>query len=108
MFAWGPVSSNYLFIGAGLSGLPLLPPLAIYAVARFISYVVVVSAAETTFDSFGDLLNPDMQRGWIAALQLAGIVLIIIVMRYDWSKVLNRLMPQIPERNTRAEREARK
>lgn len=93
LFAWGPVSSNYLFIAAGISGVPLLLPLIIYAVARFISYLVVVSAAETTVSSINDLFNPGMDRGWLAALQLVGIVTIIIVMRYDWSKVLSRLMP---------------
>jgi membrane protein YqaA with SNARE-associated domain len=93
MFAWGPVSSNYLFISAGIAGVPLMLPLILYAIARFISYMVVVSVAQTTVHSFADLINPGMDRGWLAALQLVGIVTIIIVMRYDWSKVLGRLMP---------------
>jgi membrane protein YqaA with SNARE-associated domain len=93
LFAWGPVSSNYLFIAAGISGVPLLLPLAIYAMARFISYMVVVSATETTIDSFSDILDTGMDRGWFAAVQLVGIVTLIIVMRYDWSKITRRLMP---------------
>lgn len=103
MFAWGPISSNYLFIGAGIAGIPLLFPLVIYATARFISYLVVVPVTQTTVHSLTDLLNPGMDRGWLPALQLAGIVTILIVMRYDWSKVLHRLMPrdaEIDERNT--------
>lgn len=98
-FAWGPVSSNYLFIGAGLSGVSLRAPLLVYAVARFISYLVVVPMTQTTVHSFQDLLDPGMQRGWIAALQLVVIVTIIIVMRQDWSRFLGRLMPRpgVPE-----------
>jgi membrane protein YqaA with SNARE-associated domain len=94
LFAWGPVSSNYLFIAAGISGAPLLLPLIVYAIARFISYMVVVSATQTTVNSFNDLLDPGMDRGWFAALQLVGIVTLIIVMRYDWSKITTRLMPR--------------
>jgi membrane protein YqaA with SNARE-associated domain len=97
MFAWGPISSNYLFIGAGIAGIPLLFPLLIYAVARFISYLVVVPLTQTTVESVTDLIDPGMDRGWLPALQLAGIVTILIVMRYDWSKVLGRLMPRDPE-----------
>jgi membrane protein YqaA with SNARE-associated domain len=93
MFAWGPVSSNYLFIGAGISGVPLMLPLIVFAIARFISYMVVVSVTQTTVHSFSDLFNSGIDRGWLAALQLVGIITIIIVMRYDWSKVLGRLMP---------------
>lgn len=94
MFAWGPISSNYLFIGAGISGVPLLLPLLIYAVARFISYMVVVPATTTTYNSFTDVFDSGMDRGWLAAVQLLGIVTIIIVMRYDWRKVIDRLMPK--------------
>ena len=93
-FAWGPISSNYLFIGAGLSGVSLRAPLVVYAVARFISYLVVVPVTQTTVHSFQDLFNPGMDRGWLAALQLVGIVTIIIVMRQDWSRFLGRLMPR--------------
>jgi hypothetical protein len=92
-FAWGPVSSNYLFVGAGLAGVSLRAPLAVYAVARFISYMVVVPMTQTTVRSFQDLFDPGMDRGWLAALQLLGIVTIIIVMRQDWSRFLGRLMP---------------
>jgi membrane protein DedA with SNARE-associated domain len=93
LFAWGPVSSNYLFIAAGISGSPLVLPLIVYGTARFISYMVVVSATETTIDSFSDILHPGIDRGWLVALQLVGILTLIFVMRYDWSKITNRLMP---------------
>ena len=92
-FAWGPVSSNYLFIGAGLSGVSLRAPLVVYAVARFVSYLVVVPVTQTTVHSFRDLFDPGMDRGWFAALQLVGIVAVIIVMRQDWSRFIDRLMP---------------
>jgi membrane protein YqaA with SNARE-associated domain len=106
MFAWGPVSSNWLFIGAGISGIPLLPPLVIYAIARFISYLIVVPVTRTTVDSFSDLVDPGTDRGWLPALQLAGIIAILIIMRYDWSKALGRLMPHTGETGERDEREA--
>lgn len=97
MFAWGPVSSNYLFISAGLAGVPLLMPLIVYAIARFISYMVVVPVTETTVVSFRDLIDPGTDRGWLPAFQLAGILTLVIVMRYDWSKALGRLMPRAGE-----------
>ncbi|SRR5690606_16448300 len=106
MFAWGPVSSNWLFMGAGISGIPLVPPLIVYAVARFISYLVVVPVTQTTVDSFSDLINPGTDRNWLPTLQIVGIIAILIIMRYDWSKVLGRLMPQSDGSGTRHEREA--
>lgn len=92
-FAWGPVSSNYLFIGSGLSGVPLRLPLIVFGVARFISYLIVVPITQASVHSFRDLFDTGMDRGWLAALQLVVIVTLIIVMRQDWSRVLGRLMP---------------
>lgn len=96
LFAWGPISANHLFIAAGLSGTPLPVPLAIFGTARFISYFVLISVTQSAAASLDELIGPSVSRGATVAFQVLGFLLLILVMRYDWTKVLNRLKPTEP------------
>jgi membrane protein YqaA with SNARE-associated domain len=90
LFALGPVPSNHLFIAAGLANAPLPPVLAVFAVARFVSYLIWVSAATTAAGSLRDLVGPRHGGGVGVAAQIAGFVMLILVMQIDWSRFLRR------------------
>ncbi len=90
LFALGPVPSNHLFVAAGLARAPLPPILLVFGAARFVSYVVWVSAADIADQSLQDLFGSHV-AGWGAiVLQVAGFVLIIMAMRVDWRPLLQK------------------
>jgi membrane protein YqaA with SNARE-associated domain len=90
LFALGPVPSNHLFVAAGLARVPLRPILVVFASARFVSYVLWVSAANVADRSLRDVFGSRV-AGWGAiALQIAGFALIVLAMRIDWHRLLQR------------------
>jgi membrane protein YqaA with SNARE-associated domain len=88
LFALSPVPSNHLFVAAGLARAPLPPILVVFGCARFVSYVLWVSAASVADQSLRDVFGLRV-GGWGAiALQIAGFALIVLAMRIDWRRLL--------------------
>ena len=90
LFTLGPAPSNQLFIAAGIAHTPLLPILAIFAVTRFVSYVIWVSAAATAAASLRELLDPRFGGAVAAAIEIAGFLLLILIMQIDWARWVKR------------------
>lgn len=84
LFALGPIPSNHLFIAAGLARVPLGPILAVFGVARCVSYLLWVSATSVAATSLRDVVTPRFGNGAAIAAQLAGFALIIALMQVDW------------------------
>jgi hypothetical protein len=99
LFALGPVPSNHLFVAAGLARAPLPPILVVFGSARFVSYVLWVSAANVADQSLQEALGPRV-AGWGAiALQIAGFVVVVLLMRLDWRRLLNERLPARSEQS---------
>jgi hypothetical protein len=99
LFALGPVPSNHLFVAAGLARAPLPPILVVFGGARFVSYVLWVSAANVADRSLREVVGPRL-GGWGAvALQLAGFALIVLLMRLDWRRILRGRLPVTSEQS---------
>jgi hypothetical protein len=99
LFALGPVPSNHLFVAAGLARAPLPPILVVFGSARFVSYVLWVSAANVADQSLREALGPRV-AGWGAiALQIAGFAIIVLLMRLDWRRLLRGRLPVTSERS---------
>jgi hypothetical protein len=93
LFALGPVPSNHLFVAAGLARAPLPPILVVFGSARFVSYLLWVSAADVADRSLREVVGPRV-GGWGAiALQLAGFALIVLLMRLNWRRILQGRLP---------------
>jgi hypothetical protein len=88
LFTLGPAPSNQLFIAAGLASAPLAPILAIFAVTRFVSYLIWVSVATTAASSLREVLGPRFGSELAIAIQVAGFLLLILIMQIDWAKHL--------------------
>jgi len=100
LFALGPVPSNHLFIAAGLAKAPLAPVLTVFAIARFVSYVIWVTAAATAAQSLGQVLGPRLGGGLAVAIQIVGFAVLIVIMHVDWATVLRRWNQPQPSRST--------
>jgi len=93
LFALGPVPSNHLFVAAGLARAPLPPILIVFGSARFVSYVLWVSAANVADRTLRETLGSRL-GGWGAvALQLAGFAVIVLLMRVEWRRILHARLP---------------
>jgi membrane protein DedA with SNARE-associated domain len=90
MFAIGPIPTNHLFIAAGLARIPLLPVLTVFGVTRFASYVLWVKAADTAARSLSEILTPSIGSAGAVAAQVAGFIVLILLLRIDWARLLKR------------------
>lgn len=90
LFALGPVPSNQLFVAAGIARAPLAPILAVFAAARFLSYVVWITIAEKAAASLTELLTPRLGTEVATIVQIAGFVILIAIMQVDWTRLLRR------------------
>ena len=93
LFGLGPLPSNQLFIAAGIARAPLLPILLVFSVARCISYILWISAANVADRSLEELIGPHFGSWGVIVMQLAGFALILFIMRVDWRSVLRSRPP---------------
>jgi membrane protein YqaA with SNARE-associated domain len=90
VFTLNPVPSNHLFIAAGIARAPMLPILTVFFFGRFVSYLVWIAVADVAFNSLSDVLGASTGI-WAVVIQIVGFIILILVMRIDWSKWLQRL-----------------
>jgi hypothetical protein len=81
LFALSPPPSAQLFVAAGLSAAPLLPPSVAFFAGRLVSYPIYASAASEAWHSLDSILETSFRSPiGIAALplvMLAGLVLLV-------------------------------
>lgn len=93
LFAISPVPSASLFIGAGVTGMRLLPLTAAFFSGRIVSYSLYVSAATVAEDSIRSIVEQGFTSPWSIALQLLALVLLAVLVLAPWRKLLARLAP---------------
>ncbi len=90
LYAFGPISSSYLFIAAGLAHLDLKVVAAAFFIGRLVSYSVLVAGA----GALGDQLLPLFQKqfgSWVAyASAVIAVLFMIALVKIDWRRVLGR------------------
>jgi hypothetical protein len=84
------VPSNELFIAAGIACAPLLPILAVFAAARFVSYLIWINVGSVAATSLSDLLSPRFGPTVATVVQVGGLILLVVVMQLDWRQILAR------------------
>ena len=90
LFALGPVPSNQLFVAAGIARAPLAPILIVFAVARFVSYLIWINVAETAATSLEEVVTPRFGAEAATLAQIVGFLLLIAAMQLDWSRLLSK------------------
>jgi membrane protein YqaA with SNARE-associated domain len=90
LYTLGPAPSNQLFIAAGLANAPLAPVVAVFAVTRFVSYLIWVGVATTAAASLREVVAPRFGNAVAVAAQLVGFVVLILIMQIDWTTLLKR------------------
>jgi len=91
LFALSPLPSAQLFAAAGLAGIRLLGFTAAFFAGRLISYSIYAWSARGIRESrVGDLFADMFSSPWGILLQIAMIALVVLLVRLDWGKLLQR------------------
>lgn len=95
LFAGSPVPSAQPFVAAGLL-VPLVPLTVAFFAGRLASYSLYVGAASAAEESFGSVLTDAFASPLGVALQVLMLGLLIVLLRVDWVRVLNRTTHRVP------------
>ncbi|MFM8593209.1 MAG: hypothetical protein ACKOCK_02300 [Chloroflexota bacterium] len=90
LFALGPIPSSQLLIAAGLARTPLAPVLLVFGLARFVSYILWVEAANLTVTKLSDLFSSKVGGGAAILAQIVGFAILIAIMQVDWASLFQR------------------
>ena len=90
LFALGPIPSNQLFVAAGIARAPLAPILAVFAAARFVSYIVWITVSESAAATLTELIAPRFGAGTALLVQVIALLALIAAMQIDWSRIFRR------------------
>ena len=89
-YAFGPISSSYLFLAAGLANLNLKVIAPAFFIGRLVSYSVLVAGAGTVGNQLTPLFKGQF-GSWVAyASAGSAVVFMIALVKIDWRKVLSR------------------
>jgi membrane protein YqaA with SNARE-associated domain len=91
LFALSPVPSAQLFVAAGLVAAPLVPLTAAFFVGRLVSYSIYVGVASVARNSVGGLFEQSFRSPLGIALQIVALLLLVLLVRVDWLKLLGRV-----------------
>lgn len=89
VFVFSPLPSAQLFMAAGLADVPLLPLAGAFLVGRTISYIGYVTAATAAEETVNRLLRQGLTSPSVIAVQVAGLVGVVLVITIDWIKVID-------------------
>jgi hypothetical protein len=90
LFALSPVPSAQLFVAAGLLSVPLVPLTAAFFAGRLVSYSLYVGAASAAKENFGSVLTDAFTSPLGVALQGLMLLLLVLLVRVDWARLLNK------------------
>jgi membrane protein YqaA with SNARE-associated domain len=89
-YAFGPIPSPHLFIAAGLVGADLRLIAAAFFVGRLVSYTALVAGAGAAADQLGSLFSGQFGTGIAVIGPITALLMIALLLKVDWSTVLDR------------------
>ena len=92
LFALSPLPSPQLFAAAGFAGIRLLGFTLAFFAGRLVSYSIYAYSAKGIREtSMNDLFTSMFSSPMGIALQVAMIGFVVLLVRIDWSKLLNKV-----------------
>ena len=89
VFVFSPLPSGQMFMAAGLADVPLLPLAGAFLIGRSISYTIYVTAATAAQETVQRLLRQGFTSPAAIAIQLAGLVAVVVMVKVDWIKIID-------------------
>jgi uncharacterized membrane protein YdjX (TVP38/TMEM64 family) len=92
LFAISPIPSASLFIGAGVTGMRLVPLTIAFFSGRIISYSIYVSISSAAEKSIRATLEHGLGSPWSIAFQVTMFALVVALVFAPWSRLLARFL----------------
>ncbi|MBI3379162.1 hypothetical protein HY029_00205 [Candidatus Gottesmanbacteria bacterium] len=87
-YAFLPISSNQMFVAAGLSGLPIRLIAFSFLIGRLISYTFWITASHRIVDSLETAFSSHYSNAGALVGQVLGFVVIVLLGKINWKKYL--------------------
>lgn len=91
LYSFSPISSNYIFIAAGLTKMRLKLLAGSFFVGRLISYTFWVYTTHKLSDNLTDLFGRHFARTGSIILELVGLLIIFLIGKIAWKKILKKV-----------------
>lgn len=87
-YAFFPISSNFVYIAAGLAKINIKILATSFLVGRFLSYGFWITATHIATTRLEDIFSKRVSNVGLIIIELLGLFLIILIGRINWKKVL--------------------
>jgi membrane protein DedA with SNARE-associated domain len=87
-YAFFPISSNYVYIAAGLASVNIKILATCFFVGRLISYSFWVSASHIVFTRVEDIFSTHISNISVIILELVGLFIVVLIGKIKWKKIL--------------------
>lgn len=95
VFVFSPLPSAQMFMAAGLADVPLVPLAAAFLIGRSISFTLYVTAATAAEETIHRLVRQGLTSPSAIAIQLAGLVAVVLMIKVNWINVIDRVRARI-------------
>lgn len=86
-----PLPTNNLFIAAGMAEVNMVAVVSGFIAARVIANTFWVWTTHKAFTSLGDVFESTLTGPWGIALEVAGLLSVVLLFKLPWAKWLRRL-----------------
>jgi len=90
LYALSPLPTNNLFIAAGMTGVSMTAVVAGFIASRMIANTFWVWTTNRALDSLGTLFTDAITGPYGIALQVVGLVAVVLTFRLPWARWLRR------------------
>ena len=87
-YAFFPISSNYVYIAAGLAEINIKILASSFFVGRLISYSFWVAASHFAVTRIEDIFSSHINNIGAIIVEVVGLLIVVVIGRINWGKIL--------------------
>jgi len=87
-YAFFPISSNYVYIAAGLAKIDIRLLAASFLLGRIFSYSFWIATSHIVINRIDDVFSSRFSNIGVIILELLGLLIIIVIGKVNWKKIL--------------------
>jgi membrane protein DedA with SNARE-associated domain len=87
-YAFFPISSNYVYIAAGLAKIDIKILATCFFIGRLISYSFWVSASHIVFTRIEDIFSSHISNISVLSVEVVGLLIVVSIGKIKWRKIL--------------------
>ncbi len=89
-YAFFPISSNYVYIAAGLAEVDIKILAASFFIGRLMSYSFWVSASHIAITRVEDIFSNHVSNVSVIIFEMVGLIIVVLIGKIPWRKILKK------------------